>query len=423
MQIHIKTYGCTLNRADSDIVESAALAAGMRLTDEQDADVIVVNTCTVKAVTERKILERLARYEAAGRRVVVTGCMASANSDLIERYAPGASIITTPNAHMIPGLAAGVAGGGRFVIDRYSRRDAALGAGMRSGVIARIPISDGCLSACSFCETKRARGPLNSFPEGSILRAVSNAVANGAREIELASQDTGAYGLDRGTDIARLMERISGIDGEFMVRIGMLNPEHMHRYIDRFISAMADRRFYKFVHLPVQSGSDRVLGAMRRNYTISSVMGMFGRLRAEVEGITLETDVIVGYPGETRSELEETFAFLESARPDITNISKFAPRPHAPASALPQFPNDEVKSRSSEASRRVRAIQHSINEGFIGKSVDVLITEKGAHSANGKTRSYRQVVISEGHESVALGTWQRAIIEKVSADAVYGVLA
>ncbi len=423
MQIHIKTYGCTLNHADSDIVEGVARAAGMRISGEMDADVIVVNTCTVKAVTERKILERLAGYEAQGRSVVVTGCMASANPDLIERYAPHASIVTTPNAHMIPELALDVAGGNKLAVDGYSKRDAAALANPGHGIIARIPISDGCLSACSFCETKRARGPLNSFPERSILKAVSIAAGNGAREIELASQDTGAYGLDRGTNIAELMKRISCIEGDFMVRVGMLNPEHMCRYMDGFIDAFEDRRFYRFAHLPVQSGSDRVLREMRRNYTVNDVKTMFEKLRERVDGITIETDVIVGYPGETRDELSETLKFLESSRPDITNISKFAARPHASASSLKQFTNEEVKVRSAETSRRVRALQHSINEGFLGRNVDVLITEKGALSANGKTRSYRQVVINRGHESIKPGTWQRVKIDKVSANALYGAPA
>ncbi len=423
MQIHIKTYGCTLNHADSDIVRSAAVAAGMDIMDDDSADVVVVNTCTVKAVTERKILERLARYSAIGKRIIVTGCMASSNPDLIERYAPQASIVTTPNAHVIPEIAAAVADGSRFVADAYSRTDRAAALGAPHGIVARIPISDGCLSSCSFCETKFARGPLNSFPEESILNAIIMCVSNGVREIELASHYTGAYGLDRGTNIAKLMWRISSIGGDFMVRVGMLNPEHLHRYMDEFVGAFEDERFYRFVHLPVQSGSDSVLRSMRRNYAARDVELMAKELRDRVPGMTIETDVIVGYPTETCDDLERTFSLLEEMKPDITNISKFAARPPASASSMKRLGDEEVKARSAEATRRVRILQRSINEGFIGKNVDVLITEKGALSANGKTRSYRQVVVNRDFEGVALGSWQRVTVEKVSANALYGSLA
>ena len=300
MQTYIKTYGCTLNQADSDIIAGIMDDAGIRRSgSEDDADVVIMNTCTVKGATERKILEKLSRMDRDGKKIVVTGCMASANPDLIAKYAPNASIVTMPNVSHMPGIFDGINSGKRYTINRYEAVDRITSFKPVGRTIAKIPISDGCLSSCSFCETKFARGRLNSFSEDLIINAIRYSIKSGSKEIQLASQDTGAYGLDKGTNIAKLMHRISSISGDFRVRVGMPNPEHLDKYMDGMVDAFNDNRFYRFIHLPVQSGSDRILNAMRRNYTVGDFIDMIKRLRKGINGLSLETDIIVGFPGET----------------------------------------------------------------------------------------------------------------------------
>ncbi len=338
MQTYIKTYGCTLNQADSDIIVGILNDAGIKQShDEDNVDVIIMNTCTVKGVTERKILEKLSRMDGNGKKVIVTGCMASANPDLITKYAPNASIVTMPNVARIPSILDYIGSGKRYVIDKYDAVDRVAGFRPTGFTIAKIPISDGCLSSCSFCETKFARGRLNSFSEELIINAIKYSIKSGSKEIQIASQDTGAYGLDKGTNIAKLMHKISRINGDFMVRVGMLNPEHLDKYITDMIAAFDDRRFYRFVHLPVQSGSNRILKSMRRNYTVEGFADIVRELRAGIKGLSLETDIIVGFPGETETDLEATINLMNDIKPDVTNISRFAARPHASASRLEQI--------------------------------------------------------------------------------------
>jgi len=421
MQTYIKTYGCTLNQADSDIMQSILTSNGIYRSDQERADVIIVNTCTVKTPTERKILEFLAHLEAVKKKMIVTRCMASANQDLIERFAPSASIVTTNNIPMICDAVNETANGKRIVFGSNAKNNNLNFFSHEGGVIARIPTSGGCLSSCSFCETKFARGQLNSFPEEMIINAISNSIRNGAEEIQLTAQDMGAYGIEKGTNIVELMKRISDLDGDFKVRIGMLNPEHLGGYINELAAELQSDKFYKFIHIPVQSGSDEVLKSMRRNYTIEQFKQFVDFLRDSINGITIETDLIIGYPTETKWDFKQTLKFIKEVKPDVTNISKFTPRPHASASKLKQHGPSIIKSRCAEASKVVRAVQHSINDRFIGKCLDVITTERTEISVNGRTDSYKQVVMNQGeNKNAGLGVLKRIQIYAASANVLYG---
>jgi len=418
MKAFVKTYGCTLNQADSNIISSVLKRSNIAVAgSEADADVVIVNTCTVKKATAQRILYKLNNLDRSGKRLVVTGCMAGANPDLIGKYAPNASIVTAPNIEYIDSV---VSGSGRIVLNKYKKIDRLALLEPENSVIAKIPINDGCTSSCSFCETKFARGALNSFSEQLILKSIEQSVRMGAREVQLTSQDIGAYGLDRGTNIAELMGKISLIEGDFKVRIGMLNPEHIHRYFDKFVDALKDDRFYSFVHLPVQSGSNRVLKDMRRSYTVERFEHYVSILRAAIPGITIETDIIVGFPTETGEDFEKTLDFIKRVKPEVTNVSRFGARPHASASKMEQHTDMTIKNRSNKLSRVVRSVQHEINDRFIGKTLDAIITEMNGKSFNGRSASYKQIVMprTDGSE-VQIGSIHSVLINAASANVLY----
>lgn len=423
VRIHIKTYGCTLNQADSDIIASV-LDDGMNefSASADDSDIVIMNTCTVKRATSQKILYELSKLQKAGKRVVVTGCMAGANQDIIKKYSPEASIVTTSNIPAMPHAVLAVVSGQQVMLTKYRKDDRLAYYNPNGSKIARIGVSDGCISNCSFCETKFARGPLNSFEERRILDAIRYSVARGAKEIQLTSQDMGSYGLDRKTNIAELMSKISDIEGDFKVRVGMLNPEHVHRYLDEFISALQSEKFYRFIHIPVQSGSDRVLRHMRRACTVSEFEGHVNEIRSHLPDSTIETDIIVGYPTETESDFELTLDMIKRLKPDVTNISKFGPRPHAQASELEQRPQSVINARSIKLSRVVRSVQHELNDRHIGRSMPIMITEETEQSYNGRSRSYKQVVIRKAPSNCSIepGSKHKVLITNASANVLYG---
>ncbi len=356
-----------------------------------DYDFIVLNTCTVKKATEQRILYRISKLKDMGNRLLVGGCMASANKDLIMGASPNASIISTSNVNMVAEAIAKIESGTRVQEDKYQRTDKSGLIPVSNSVISRIPISEGCLSSCSFCETKFARGPLNSFSQDVLLNAISMNVKAGAKEIELTSQDTGAYGLDKGTNIAELVSRASEIEGRFKIRVGMLNPQHLHKYFDSLLEAYGNERVYKFIHIPVQSGSDSVLKDMGRIYTVDEFRAYCKELERKVPGINIATDIIVGFPTETEEDFNATMDLLKEVKPNIANISKFTKRPHAKASFLRQLDNGVVKRRSIEVSRLSRQLQMEKRKMLIGTKREVLVNEKGAKSFMGRDSYYYEI--------------------------------
>ncbi len=424
MRVCIKTYGCTLNQADSNIMKSMLEENGVVITDRvEDADVAIVNTCTVKSITAQKILYRLGRMQKAGKKTVVAGCMVSANRDLVERYASSASMVDTSNIGRIAEVVEHLQNGKRMTVEGYSKFDKLSLFRADDGIIAKIPINEGCTSNCSFCETKFARGPLNSFSEDRIVDAVTQSVKRGAEEVQLTSQDVGAYGLDSGTDIAALMEKIARIDGDFKVRIGMINPEHLHRCFDNFVDELKGEKFYKFVHIPVQSGSNKVLKDMGRKGTIEEFDSYVKELRKKMPGITIETDLIAGFPTESEDDFKETIDFVRRTRPEVTNISRFGARPHARAAKMKQQSTETINQRSVALSRAVRQVQHEINDKFIGKRFDVIITESNEKSLNGRNGSYRQVVIGRNDaKGIGIGMKVDALVRAASANVLYATV-
>ena len=396
-RVLIETHGCTLNQSDSDIIGAVLKSNGVEVeygkyksAMSDKYDYLVMNTCTVKKQTEQRITDRLQRFSGLGKRLIVAGCLASANPDIVRTAAPDASILSTSKISSINEL---ISSDSRQELLGYSKvQKPALLRPVRS-TIARIPISEGCLSACTFCETKFARGPISSFEEKTILKAISMCAASGSKEIELTSQDTGAYGADTKTDISELVSKASEIKGDFMMRIGMLNPEHLHKYIDNLIRVFNEpgSKLFRFLHLPVQSGSNSVLMDMKRRYTIEEYALLVKELRRRVSGISIATDVIVGYPAETEEAYAETRSMIADLKPTITNISKFSRRPHASASKLRQLHNDVIKRRSTELSRMVRLLQQQEYAKHVGSSLPVLVTERAGTTASGRDANYRPV--------------------------------
>jgi len=394
-KVVIETYGCTLNQADSKIMGNILNENGYEVEYgkyEGNADYLIVNTCTVKSPTENKIIYRLRKLKGLGKKLIVAGCLASADTQKVMSIVPDASIITTSNVNKIADALKLIESGKNVVIDSYNRIDKLQYGLENSSVIARIPISEGCLSNCSFCETKFARGPLNSFSEELILRAVKNAVEQGSKEIELTSQDIGAYGADRKTNIAELLKKVVEIEGSFKVRVGMLNPEHLYKYFDELLEAYKNEKVYKFFHLPVQSGSNKILRDMNRRYTVEDFVSYVEEIRKKLNA-SIATDIIVGYSTESEDDFEKSVELIKEIRPEVVNISKFGARPHAPASRLKQLSGKTIKERSIILSRIVREIEFNERNKHIGERREVLITEKNRKSYTGRDNTYNEIAV------------------------------
>lgn len=400
MRVAIETFGCTVNQADSEMIARLLEEAGHELVDLASADVVVVNTCCVKSATERKVLKRLAAIPVP---VVVTGCLPKADAEAILAVRPDAALVGPRELDQVPAALASLGTSSPSRALEHRRLDKArLGKRRTPGITARIPIAEGCLGVCTYCQTRIARGPLFSFPRGGLVAEARRAVEAGYRELWVTAQDTAAYGADTGDSLASLIADIVTIDGEFRVRIGMCNPDLIAPQLEDILQCMSGTKVYRFLHLPVQSGSDRVLAHMGRRYTREGYLDIVRRCREAVPDILLATDVIVGYPTEGEDNFDDTLDLLRLARPEIVNITRFSPRRGTPAAELRPLPGSILKSRSRRAAELFRQMQREANEGRTGTTVRALVREEGRKGGMlARTDCYRLVAIPHGTP----GTW------------------
>jgi threonylcarbamoyladenosine tRNA methylthiotransferase CDKAL1 len=350
-RVYVETYGCSFNVSDGEVMAGLLERDGFEIVSSPDsADAVIVNSCTVKDRTYRELQKRVHNLASpsAAPAVILAGCAPRVpqQSARFSEY----SQVGPDNLSAVPEVVRRTLAGERVVrLERVAdERRLELPVRRRNAAVEIIPISKGCLGACTFCQTVLARGRLKSFPEEQILHRISSAVAQGVNQVWLTSQDCGAYGLDCGTNLPRLMRRISKIPGDFRVRVGMANPDLIKLYLAEFVDALAAPQFYQFAHVPLQSGSDRVLRDMKRLYTCDDFLRICDALRAKIPDVTIATDIIAGFPTETDADFHATVTALQKARVPVVNRSRFSPRTGTAAARLPQLPGKVITERSNE---------------------------------------------------------------------------
>jgi MiaB-like tRNA modifying enzyme len=410
MRVYIETYGCALNRGDSAIMATVLSERGHEITENlNEAQVVIINTCAVRLETEERMKQRIRELGRTGKRLVVAGCLAGALPATVSALAPEASILG-PQA--VERIAEVVESPERQVILEGTK--AVKVPRMLEGKIFIVPIADGCAGECSFCITKLARRKLRSYPMREIVEAVKEAVAKGAVEVELTAQDTAAYGLDLGGKVRLpdLVEKVAEIEGNFMVRVGMMTPEQAMSIVDGLVEALKMEKVYKFVHLPVQSGSDKVLKLMNRKYTIDEYKRLVKELRSKVPDLSVATDIIVGHPGEDEEDFQQTLDLMKELRFERIHLAMYSIRPNTVSAGLPQVPDSVKKERMKTAMGLYESIAYDIHSEYVGKTVEVLTTELGRKgSVIGRLRNYIPVVVK--NES-SLGNWVKVVIEEAS---------
>jgi len=339
MKLCIETYGCALNKADSKIIE--AQLKNHELVSYENADIVVINTCGVKNKTESRMLSRIEKFLSDKKKVIVAGCLPKMNKELVERYPVAVVDLNSygklneaiEKIEILP----------KYYSDAHQKMFPLL-ADFEKEVV--VPISQGCLGNCSYCGVKNARGQLTSYPLEDIVGYIKNQVKQGKKKILLTSQDTGCYGRDIETNLIGLLKKILEIDGDFEVRVGMMNPKFCYEMIDELIEVFKNKKIKRFIHVPLQSGSDNVLKKMSRPYKLHIFSEIVERFRKEIPEMYIVTDIIVGFPTETEEDFEKTMAVIEETKPNKVNISKFYPRPNTKAKQMKQIPSQVKKERS-----------------------------------------------------------------------------
>ncbi|MFQ5818713.1 MAG: tRNA (N(6)-L-threonylcarbamoyladenosine(37)-C(2))-methylthiotransferase [Candidatus Heimdallarchaeota archaeon] len=394
-KVYWETYGCSANQADSEMMRGLLKKAGFELTEsKQDADITVINTCTVKEVTFHRMLHKIRELEKNGTLLVIAGCMPKTERVAIEKIAPNASLVGPNSIHKIVHAISKTLTGKKSVhLQELQIPKVGLPRIRKNAVIAICPIATGCLGHCSFCQTKLAKGDLFSFPLPLILNEVKESLQNGCKEIWLTAQDTGCYGIDLGTDLSALLTEIVKIPEEFFIRVGMMNPQHVLPILDDLLESFESDKIFKFLHLPVQSGSNQILQRMNRNYHISDVQQIVRKFKNAFKYLTLSTDIIVGFPGETHSDFQLTIKLIKDVKPDIVNISKFGKRAGTKAANMSQVPKPVIRERIKEIVELYKMIQLKNNEKWIGWKGKVLLDKKGKRGGIiGRNFAYKPIL-------------------------------
>jgi len=382
MRVFLKSYGCSANQADSEVLLGCLAKAGYKSVDSaSEADVVVVNTCAVKGPTENRVLEFLKRVPR-GKKIVVAGCLPLTSFERLSRDARFDGLVGPAFGEDIVTVVERVMAGKRVVaLDTAleSKPSLSLPRLRSNSVVSVIPINYGCLGSCAYCCVVFARGRLRSYNLEEITDRLREDLAAGAKEFWVTSQDLACYGRDVGTNLVELLETLVNVEGDFRIRVGMMTPNMVIDIADDLVAVFKNEKVFKFLHLPVQSGDDGVLKRMRRCYTVQEFKEIVSAFRTAFSEVTLATDVICGFPGETQDAFENTLKLVKEVKPDIVNISKFFPRPKTAAALMQNefLEPAEIKRRSTAAAKLAKRITFERNQRWLDWTGEVLIDERG----------------------------------------------
>ena len=401
MRIHIKTYGCSTNQADSETIAGILTQAGHTITKSPAAaQIIIYNTCAVKQPTENRIITAIKRTPK-NKKTIITGCLPLINLERLQKETRYNAATGPSPAQQITAIVNRVSKGENFLAledTQTNKPPLNLPCTQTNPTISIIPINYGCQGNCAYCCVTHARGKLRSYTPTEITQRIKHDLTRSTKEIWLTSQDTASYGKDINTNLPTLLNTIiTTVKGNYKIRIGMMTPNTATPFLNELIEAYKNPRIYKFLHLPLQSGDNTVLKYMQRQYTTQNYKTTINKFRKAIPQITIATDIICGFPGETPTAHQNTLKIIKQTKPDITNISKFHPRPNTPATKMHnKFINPtEIKQRSTAIAQLAKQISLEKNQNWINWTGEALVDEKGKipHSWISRNFAYKPIVI------------------------------
>ena len=401
------------------MMSGCLLEAGFELVDSsEEADVLIYNTCAVKTPTENRAVEILKQAgKMTGKRLLVTGCLPLINPERLRDHVRSDAVLG-------PNVGSDIVEAVRKVVNARSHDRLSLDGAAKphlllprkavNPVVSIVPVAQGCLGTCSYCCVVFARGRLRSYSMDEVIKRVKMDLGSGASEVWLTGQDMAAYGRDIGVNLTDLMNEVCQLEGDYVVRVGMMTPNMTLDILHDLIEAFDNEHVFKFVHLPAQSGDDQVLRRMNRLYSVNQFKSIVEAFRDAFPRTTVATDIICGFPGETDEDFTRSLSLIEEVRPDVVNISKFFPRPRTAAEKLiPKIAPAEVSDRSRRMTSLVKGICLTKNRTWLDWEGRILIDERGKQAGTfiGRNFAYKPIVVKGNSESL-LGTFVNVRVTK-----------
>ncbi len=434
-KLHLITYGCQMNEYDSERVAGLLGTLQYDLTDrEEEADLILLNTCAIREKAEEKVFSKLGHLRTLKRRnpdliIGLTGCMAQFQQAAILERAPAVDLVFgSPAIARVGELVDRVKRERRPVLETGEGPLVKLTGNVRrpDRLKAFVTVMEGCDKHCTFCVVPLTRGRERSHAPESILAEVRGLAEQGCREVTLLGQNVNAYGRDLTppTDLAALIERVNEVEGVQRIRFVTSNPVNV---TSRLIRALRDvPKACEYLHLPLQSGSDRILGRMNRGYSLARYLDLIAELRETVPGIALSTDLIVGFPGESEEDFEATVETVERVGYESLFAFRYSPRPRTPAAGFPdQVPEADKARRLSRLLEVADRVVAQRNAALVGRRMEVLVdgaSKKDPRELSGRTRGNR-VVNFDGRGARSYGELVYVRITQAMPHSLRGALA
>ena len=418
-KIWVESYGCSASFADSEMISGLIVNGGHSLAkNSSESDLNLVVTCSVKDATVNKMISRIKKLSV--KPLVVAGCLPKSETKTVEKFSNKASLMGPNSLGKTLNVINTTLKGGRSVeLEDSDLSKLGLPKIRLNPTVGIVEIASGCMSDCTFCETKLSKGDLGSYRIGDIVRQVRTEIKEGCKEIWLTSTDNGCYGFDIKSDLPTLIESVSEIPNEFKIRVGMMNPMYMPKIRDGLLKSFQNSKVFKFLHVPVQSGSDKVLNDMKRGHTAKTFIDVVDKFRTYFSKFTISTDIIVGFPSETEDDFQKTINLLDTTQPDIVNLSKYSQRPGTEAATWKQINVSEIRRRSKEVYELTRKISHENNSRWIGWTGEVLFNERVEDSIRGRNLSYKPIFVKE---YVEVGEKHQVTITHVSEHTLFGAI-
>lgn len=465
MRFYIETFGCTSNFGNSRELAEALQEMGHTPSGLKEAEAVIVNTCAVTERTERKVLRRLRELE--GERLVVAGCLAKALPESIhgiicrkvmgllnggqataladlfgdssssrqagQESMPNASLSCSPSSSPLclprssaPASTHSASSHPTSSLPTSSQPTSSqptsslstspLLASNHCSLCSIVNVAEGCNGSCSYCIVRKARGGLKSRPPEEIIEQIKRVATAGAAEIQIAAQDTAAYGQDLGFSLAGLLQMASRVTGDFQLRVGMMNPDSILFQLEELIEAFSSPKVYKFLHIPLQSGSDEILQSMGRKYNSTDFLAVADAFRKEYEDITIITDIITGFPGEREDHFLESMRAIDRLQPDKVNVTRFSQRPGTGAAGMYDMPDRIKKDRSRAMTELWLDIAARRNLRYLGRLLPCLVVEAGKEgTVKARAANYLGVVVVG--EKIPLGS--RLMVEITECNSFY----
>jgi threonylcarbamoyladenosine tRNA methylthiotransferase CDKAL1 len=429
--IYIETYGCSANLNNAEIMKGLLLSHGFTVVETESlADIIILNTCVVKEPTIKKIEDRIKGIIEKNKKLVITGCMPEVLEKKLNKLCPRASLIGVNHIKEIPSAIKKLIEGEQVkILEKNNEIKLCTPKTRQKNVVGITQIAQGCLGSCAYCYTRVAKGTLFSYPEDKILKNIEQDIAAGCKEIWLTSQDNASYGLDVNdkslgsqrcamsfeapnqqtqklahapkSRLPLLINSITSLPHRFFLRIGMMNPENVLLILDELIESYKDEKVFKFLHISLQSGSDKILKSMNRKYKAKDFLEIVNRFTEAFPDITISTDIIVGFPGETDEDFQDTLDIIKKIKPDVLNISRFWPMEKTEAKKMSNQISPEIKrKRATELMNLHAKIALENKKPLIGQEYKVIVDENGFQDTWIARNEFYKMIILRSKENI-----------------------